>query len=192
MMERETCMGRVQKNVTAVTRSRKACNDKGSIQFNDRDRRVLPWIGEQSAARLDQVQTLLGLESGRGAKEPGMISENATRLVVNRWKRAGLVEYKKMTVEDPAWIWLKARGLQELNLPYKLYIPTLGKLDHLFAINEVRLFLEDTYPAGVWTCERALRSGSLRTSGRKFPHLPDGIYALNQERIAIEVELTAL
>src|SRR6266568_8461087 len=42
---------------------RKTRCDKGQIQLTDRDLWVLHWIAEQYAARLDQVQNLLGQEA---------------------------------------------------------------------------------------------------------------------------------
>src|SRR5947207_13125317 len=129
---------------------RKTRSDKGRVQLPDRDLRSLRWIAEQYAIRLDQLQRLLGWEAGRGAKEEEYISENAARLVVARWKRARLVEYRKFTVEDPSWTWLTAHGLQELDLGYNVSEPTLPKLKHLFMFNQVRMQLEERQHRGMW------------------------------------------
>jgi len=169
---------------------RKERSDKGRVQLTDRDQWALRWVAQQYAVRLDQVQNLLGREAGRGAKEEGMISENAARLVVNRWKRAKLAEYRKITVEDPGWVWMTAHGLQEFALPYKMYEPSLAKLDHLFHVNEVRLMLEDERLGGTWRSERAMRAGMTYTKGDTFPHLPDAVLTTAEGPIAIEVELT--
>ena len=68
--------------------TRKPRSDKGRVQLRERDLTSLRWIAEQYAVRLDQLRNLLGRDAGRGAKEKGVISENAVRLVVSRWKRA--------------------------------------------------------------------------------------------------------
>ena len=170
--------------------TRKRRSDHGQVQLTDRDLWVLPWIAQQAAIRLDQVQNLLGREAGRGAKEEGWISENAARLVVNRWRRAKLVEYKKITVEEPGWVWLTTTGLHAFELPYKLYEPSLARLEHLFAVNEVRLELERRGPAGTWQSERELRTGRTYSKGESFAHLPDALYLTQEGTIGIEVELT--
>ncbi|SRR6266487_2126167 len=169
---------------------RKVRSDKGHVQLTDRDQWALRWIAEQYAVRLDQIQNLLGRQAGRGAKEDGEITENAARLVVNRWKRAKLVEYKKITVEDPGWVWLTATGLHAFELPYKMYEPSLAKLTHLFAVNEVRLQLEDERSDGTWKSERVLRAGLAHAKGDVLPHLPDALYTMRTGTAAIEVELT--
>ncbi len=169
---------------------RKERSDKGHVQLNDRDFWALQWIAEQYAVRLDQVQNLLGRKAGRGANSEDGISENAARLVVNRWKRAKLVEYKKITVEDPGWVWLTANGLHAFELPYKFYEPSLAKLTHLFAVNEVRLQIEDERSDGTWKSERELRTGLTYNKGDTLAHLPDAHYIIGTETIGIEVELT--
>ncbi len=171
-----------------VRHTRKARSDKGDVQINDRDIEALLWTGEQYAVRFDQLQNLLGRNPGRGAKHKTWISLNAVRLVANRWSRAGLVQVRKITVEDPPWVWLSAQGLRQFHLPYKFYAPTLGSLKHLFAINEVRLQLESDCPEGHWESERALRAGRRLGKGERFPHLPDAEFRLESRMIGIEVE----
>ncbi|HLI89091.1 MAG TPA: hypothetical protein VKV37_10420 [Ktedonobacteraceae bacterium] len=169
-------------------RRRKERCDKGQVQITERDIDALLWIGEQYAARFDQLQTVLGRQAGRGAHYENWISMSAVRLVANRWISARLVEVRKITALDPPWVWLTAQGLRQFHLPYKVYVPTLGSLAHLFAINEVRLILEWNHPAGRWESERSLRAGLVHRKGERFPHLPDGEFGLKGQIIAIEVE----
>jgi hypothetical protein len=170
---------------------RKTRSDKGRVQLRDRDVMSLRWIAQQYAIRHDQLQRLLGREAGRGAKEEDFISENAARLVVARWKRARLVEYRKFTVEDPGWIWLTAHGLQELGLAYKAYEPSLAKLEHLFMVNEVRLMLEEKQLDGEWRSERELRAGVSYVKGDAPAHMVDAEWISQEGTAAIEVELSA-
>lgn len=169
---------------------RKTRRDKGRIQMRRRDLNTLPWIGEQGATRLDQVQALLSREAGRGAKEEGWIGESATRLVVNRWELAGLVKRKKFLVEEPGWIWLTTRALHELELPFKQYVPSLGTLGHLFAVNEVRLLLEEEWPNGKWKSERRLRSELAYAKENSLHHSPDAEFTTEDGTAAIEVEIS--
>jgi hypothetical protein len=169
---------------------RKTRRGKGLTQMRRRDLNTLPWIGEQGAARLDQVQALLSREAGRRAKEEGWIGESATRLVVNRWELAGFVKRKKFLVEEPSWIWLTTRALHELELPYKQYVPSLGALGHLFAVNEVRLLLEEEWPNGKWKSERRLRSELAYTKEDSMHHIPDAEFTTEDGTAAIEVEIS--
>lgn len=169
---------------------RKTRSDKGQVQLNYRDFDSLHWIAEQYAARLDQLQTLLGRKAGRGAKTEGVISENAARLVVSRWKRAHLAEYKRFVVEEPGWVWLTAHGLSELGLGYKAYEPSLGKQEHLFEVNVVRLRLEKADPDGTWRSERSLRAGVSYVKGDAPIHMPDATWKTEKGTAAIEVELS--
>jgi hypothetical protein len=155
----------------------------------DRDWHVLAWVGEQYAARLDHVQYQLGQDAGRGAKIEGQISQNAARLVVARWKRLGLADYKKILASEPAWIWLTAKGIHELDLSFKFYTPSLARLEHLSAVNRVRIFLEKQHPDAVWYSEREYRADMVYEKGVSFPHIPDGILETEKGDVAIEVEL---
>jgi hypothetical protein len=114
--------------------------------------------------------------------------ENAARLV-NRWKRAHLVEYKKFTAEAPSWVWLTAHGMWRLGLPYKAYEPSLSKLEQRFMVNEVRLMLEEKLPDGCWFCKRDVRATVLYMKGHAPSHLPDAELVTKERIIAIEVGL---
>jgi hypothetical protein len=151
----------------------------------------LYWIAEEYAARLDQLQRVLGHQIDCDAKDEHGMSENATRLIVNRWKRAHLVEYRKFTAEDPGWVWLTAHGMWQLGLPYKAYEPSLSKLEHRFMVNEVRLMLEEELPNGSWLCKRDVRAVVSSIKGHAPSHLPDAEFVTKEGTIAIEVELSA-
>jgi hypothetical protein len=165
-------------------------SDKGNVVVTGRDWFVLQWIGEQYAARLDHVQSLLGHEAGKGVKVAGQISRNAARQVVGRWKRAGLADAKKILADEPAWVWLTARGLHELGLAFKPYTPSLARLEHLHRVNQVRMALEEQRPDDVWFSEREFRADMVYEKGVILPHIPDGILETQRGDIAIEVELT--
>lgn len=165
---------------------RKTRSDKGRVYLTPRDIITLRWIGEQYGIRLDQLTRLLGRSPGRDTKVSGQVSEATAWGVVRRWKKLGLVEVEKFYFREPYWIWLTAEGLRQLNLSYRIWRPKLGILQHTSYINEIRLFVENKYGEEVlWRSEREIRSS--RGRGK---HLVDAELILEEETIAIEVELT--
>ena len=165
-------------------------SDKGGVLVTHRDWIVLMWIAEQYAARLDQVQYLLGQRAGRGAKVEGQISRNAARLVIARWQRAGLAESRKILAYTPSWVWITAKGLHELGCAFKAYAPSLARLEHLYAVNRIRLYLEKLHPEAKWFSEREYRADMIYKKGVSFAHIPDGVLETDKGDIAIEAELT--
>jgi len=167
--------------------------DQGSVVLTERDEATLRWIGEQYAIRLDHLQFLLGRSSGRGAQYHNWIGEGAARDVVTRWKKAGWIALEKIRAKQPFWVWLTPKGLRKIGLPYKYVAVSetaLDRLDHLYAINSVRLDLETTEENPRWVCERQLAMGVQRTKGKGVLHRPDGEIVQHDELIAIEVELS--
>ena len=130
--------------------------DHGSIQMTTRDLQVLTWIGEQYAARFDQVQNLLSRAGPvRPALYPERLSETRTREIITRWRAAGLVEMDRILHREPAWIWLSSSGLGETSLSYRYLRPKPSVVHHLYYINQVRLMLAKERPEAFWTSERA-------------------------------------
>jgi hypothetical protein len=145
---------------------------------------------------LDHVQFLLGRLPGRGAQYIDWISEGAARDVVSRWLLAGWIEQTKIHMKAPFWIYLSRFGLKTAELPYKPYAlrpdTETQQLEHLHAINEIRLEIEDSMPGTTWISERQLRFGMKREKGMNLPHLPDGeIHDTEGDIMAVEAELHA-
>ena len=167
---------------------------KKKTMLTPRDAFALPWIGEQYGIRLDHLQWLLGTHPGRGAKHKAWISEGAARDVVTRWENAGWVRVKQRAVHEPFWVWLTKRGLQMVGLTYTyrdLEETSLKELEHLYAINEVRLHAGDRDArSSRWISERQLLQGMVRVRGKDLIHRPDGVLYEAGEVIAIEVELS--
>lgn len=175
--------------------TRKRRSDTGNIYMTDRDLVVLTWIGEQYAVRLDQVQHLLGRQPGRGATHTDHISESSARDVVNRWRRAGWVRTEKFREQEPFWTWLTLLGLRKCGLPYKYFNLSTGRLEelkHLYAINAVRMDLEEYEEYMTrWISERHLAMGTIREKGKQVLHQADAvIHHEHDSVIALEVELT--
>jgi hypothetical protein len=171
--------------------TRKRRSDRGQITLTSRDHSALRWVAEQGAARCDQVQYLLGLDAGPGAKVEGEISASAARQVIARWKRAGWIVQKKFFFEDPPWLWPTARLLRLLDLPYRAYEPSLTRLNHIFGVNEVRIALAEVWPQYEWISERQMRAEFTYAEGVPLPHLPDARLITGNGTIVIELEISA-
>jgi hypothetical protein len=167
---------------------RKTRSDKGSIQATVRDLHVLEWISHQYVARLDHVQQLLSREPG--APMTGkQLAMTTVRDQLDRWRRAGWVEYKRVLADEPGWVWVTRKGLQLVGLDerYSAREPAATRLHHLYSINSVRLIFESRKYS--WTSERWVKSES-KEKEREGRAIPDGVLHKDGRRIAIEVELT--
>ena len=166
--------------------ARRRRSDKGSIKITERDVAVLTFIGQQYAVRTDQLARLL---KGPGQ---GVLSESATRAVLSRWEKAGLTASRKVIADEPKFVWLTRRGLDEVGLDFKPWTPTAVSLAHIYWTNQVRIHSEGRHPRAMWRSERELRKGRMMQSIGTTPnhevdaeiHLPEGV-------VAVEVELTA-
>ena len=171
-------------------RNSKERRDKGKKLIKRRDRVVLPWIAEQYAAGIDQVQELLSRMPGRGGKPVSAtgLTMSAVLQVVDRWVALGLVEYRRIYEGEPGWIHLTSSGLRTLHLPYTVLTPATSTLPHLYHINRVRLDMERRHPDFRWTSERRLRAAQpRREEGSVMPHLPDA-QVRTPKLVAVEVE----
>ncbi len=170
---------------------KKPRSDKGRTVISPRDLKVLNWVAEQYTATLDQVRLLLGRDPGKGSRAEGNLSESAARQVIARWRRLGYAEQQKLLTNSPPWIWLTREGLQQLGVSYQFYVPRLGALAHLHAINVVRLYLELQRSESNWKSERTLRTQQqFHVQGTIAPHLPDAELWTPRGTFAIEVEMT--
>ena len=164
--------------------------DKGKKLITRRDRVVLPWIGEQYAARLDQVRELLSRMPGKGGKpvSPTGLTMSAVLQVVDHWVNLGLAEYRRIYEGEPGWVHLTSFGLRTLHLPYTMLTPAESTLPHLYHINRVRLDMERRHPDFQWISERTLRAGlPRREEGSVVLHLPDA-QVRTPKLVVVEVE----
>lgn len=169
--------------------------DAGSIRWEERDLRLLPWIFGQYLIRLDHLAELAGRWPGKETKEPGRLGEPTVRGLVRRWRLAGAVESRTLLAGQPPWCWVTPRGQTLMGLEGRFWEPTirgLGGLEHRYYVNQVRLWLEGAHPAAQWTSERhLLQQKGARTKGVHLGHMPDADVRIGERTIAVEVELTA-
>jgi hypothetical protein len=143
-----------------------------------RDVAALVWIAEQYAVPMDLVASVLG--------RPGPpLSASATRRVLDRLRRIGLIRCQKFLTTAPPYCWITRRGLKHLGLGYTPWEPTIGLLGHMRAVSELRLALESEGEQRQWVSERELRKGV----GLNV-HVPDAELRDTDgtEVIALEVE----
>lgn len=168
-------------------RQRAERSDKGTIRGTERDLALLRWVAQQYAVSLDDLTRLIGA------------SEHAARRLMQRWKQAGWAEGRVLLVRQPPVIWVTRKGQANAGTSYRPWEPVLAKLEHIFAVNQVRITLEQRRPEGTWTSERDLlqarasQQRSARLASQAAPpthHMPDALWEPQPggDRVAIEVE----
>lgn len=140
-----------------------------------RDLELLRWSAEQYAARTDQLQLLAGC----GAR--------TMRRTTARLRARGLIEARALFVGEPAWVTPTSAGLRLSGSPFRVWSIRVGLLQHVGAVNDVRLHIHERASSSLWICERALA----RERKDRQDHLPDALVITEDgQRVAIEVELT--
>lgn len=138
-----------------------------------RDLELVGWLGEQYAARTDQLETLLDC------------GPRTVQRILSRLRDAGLVTTRRLLVGEPAWVIPTSTGLRATGHDFGVWQPRLGLLAHTAAVNDVRLHIQARSPESEWIAERLLARE--RQAGE---HLPDGVVLVDGQRVAVEVELT--
>lgn len=150
-------------------------NDISKSRLDQQSRKALRFISEQASVRLDQLARYLGQEAPE------------TDALLARLEAAPLVLAKTFFEDEPRWLWLnrKAAALSATGLAHRSYPPDLISLNHRYAVNEVRLHLEELEPQGRWISETTIQG-----QRPKGAQIPDGVFEVGGERHAIEVELS--
>jgi hypothetical protein len=171
---------------------RKQRSDKGLIMATRRDLYCIEWIAEMYAARTDQIRKLLSrFPDEKKPFKKGLMAETTLKDQLVRWKKAGWIESRRTLADEPAYVWVTKRGLQLVGLDdsYKAQEPASTRLNHIYAVNQVCLWMDYKFP---WKSERRYRSeqaGKLK-KGTKLGAIPDGLIAIQDGVAAIEVEIS--
>src|SRR4029077_16404495 len=112
--------------------------------LSTRDLRLLSWMGEQYAARVDHLQALMG--TGR----------NAVWQIERKLRHAGLVRKERIIATEPAWVIPMDEGLAAWGLPYVEWDARRGRLQHVGAMNDARIHVQTRTPDAHWMSERQL------------------------------------
>lgn len=141
--------------------------------------------------RVDQLQVLMGRDPGKPTVKPDCVSQGTAERRVKVWKKDGLVERDKQFLGEPAWIWLTKKGLGLLENEYRFLQPRLATFEHIYAVNQVRLWVEHQWGRQLpWQSERQLKYEFARQETTKTKHVPDAVVTLDAGRVALEAELT--
>jgi hypothetical protein len=173
---------------------RKQRSDKGNIMATKRDLYIIKWIAEMYAARFDQIQKLLSRfpDKHKPFKAGNLIAETTVKDQIARWQRAGWIEYKRFLADGRGFAWVTKKGLAlvELDEIYAARAPAPTRLNHIYAVNQVRLWMD--VQGFVWTSERRYRSQLERgKKGESTGPIPDAVVmSAKYGKIAIEVELS--
>jgi DNA-binding MarR family transcriptional regulator len=162
-----------RKSVNAQAAERDDQRRHGGVLLYPQDLVLLAWLAEQYGARTDQVERLLGC------------SRRAAQRTVARLRRAGLLSSYRLLVGEPEWVTPTRAGLRACGCTLKVWQPKLGQLLHAAAVNDVRLHIAERAREAQWICER-----TLVRERERGEHLPDAVVVLDEQRIALEVELT--
>lgn len=172
-------------------KERKTRRDAGTIMATRRDLYCIAWIAEQYAVRGDQLRLLLSRfpDPKRPFKAGTLIAETTVRDQISRWYRAGWIEYRRVLADEPGFAWATRRGLQLVDLDdiYTARMPASVRLDHIYAVSQVRLSLDQKY---TWQSERRYRSELEAEKAKDLGPIPDGIITTSKGRVAVEVEIS--
>jgi hypothetical protein len=140
------------------------------------ERQALKVVSEGVCVPVDQLARFLGC------------GEKRADSLVSDLERLGCVISQEFLTGESPWVWLNKTGarLSGTGLPSKGFAPALRGLGHRRAVHEVRLNLESSDSTGRWICESQIYS----EGGRTGAQIPDGVFELQGERQAIEVELS--
>jgi len=182
----------------ATTRKRRPRSDTGP-RLTARDLAALAWIAQQYAIRLDHLSILLARlnepgQYARTPKEAEELTEKRAKHIVRRWQALGLVHKVWILHGNPEWIYLTPEGLRLVSQnigQLRTYTPTPAKVEHIYAVNTARLFIEKRRADAVWTSERQLYAGQKIEISKKRPHRPDAVVQTSGRNIAVEVELSS-
>jgi hypothetical protein len=129
--------------------------DAGILQITERDLSVLTWIAEQYCVSFDHLQRLLAFYSPGSTKRPDTLSVGATRNAIDRWLQLGYIEQPRKIIRSYSkHIWLSRKGLKELALSYSYYQPNPTTIPHLYAVNDIRLRLQQYHLSAQWVSHR--------------------------------------
>ncbi len=174
---------------------RKVRKDKGQPQWTDRDRWLWAYIGYMRAMRFDQIRRLAARYSPEEI-EGGVLSVSRTSEIIKRWTDEKIAVFRPIFHAQSGWCYLTRRGLREVGFTFRAEAPSVRSLEHLYWINEVRMYLEEEHPTMRWISERDLQAQQeLRQKGQKLKHIQDGILLLEDadgawKEIDIEVQVS--
>ena len=173
---------------------RRVRSDKGEIRATPRDLACIQWIAEMYAANGEHIRRLLSRYPDPDhppAKK--LVSPSTTREQISRWRRAGWISYKRVLATGPGWAYVTRRGLQLVDLDgvFLAKAPSSKRLDHIYAVNQVRLWFDTEFDYN-WQSERLYLADLELKRGESSGPIPDGIIYPNGRRTALEIQISEI
>jgi len=165
-------------------------SDYETVRATARDLHLLRWIGDQFAVDTSQLKVLMN--RWKRFHEPdwneASLSDETVKRLLVRWRKAGWIENRKLLAHRPQWVWLSKIGLDDMGLSYPYRTPAVGRLNHIYHVNMVRLYTEGRLGnEAEWISERQVNA-ERKADDKK--HLVDGEVVYQDTVIGIEVEQT--
>lgn len=146
------------------------------------------------AVRGDQIRLLLSRYPDPAHPPQGqLVSESVTREQIARWVRAGWIVYRRVLATGPGWAYVTKKGLQLVDREgiFLAKAPSPKRLNHLFAVNQVRLWM-DVQQDYSWRSERVVRAELELKRGESSGSIPDAVIFPKNIRTAVEVQISEL
>jgi hypothetical protein len=177
----------------ATTSRRRA--DAGQVRVTERDLAVFGWLADMKAIYETDLAALLARMPG-AAGRPGA---SAVRMLILRWRHAGLADARKLVYDRPRIVRLVRLGAALVGVePFRETSEITAY--HQCEVSRLRLHLEGRPSPSLgrlthWESERAFRSDldalglARRGAERARVHVPDGVATYEHGvRVAVEVE----
>jgi hypothetical protein len=147
--------------------------------ITERELRLLRWVGEQYAAPMTLVASLLGELPTDG---------RLTRRAAARLQQLGYAD--RYPLLRRVWLVPTSAGLRAAGLPYRHWSPERHEWSarHIEACGRLRLYLERHRPDGRWESERAIRS-RWDGSGARVRLADGGLWWPDGSATGVELEL---
>jgi hypothetical protein len=158
----------------APRRRRRTRRDKNTIMATERDLWALRWIADQYACRLDHLRVLLSRAPGAPMQGP-QLALTTLKDQLERWRKAGWVEYGRYLAAQPGWCWATKRGLRLVGMDavYEAQAPAESRYKHIWANNEVRLLWgRYEFEGAEWINERRLITEQLGSKKKRSADIP--------------------
>lgn len=167
-------------------------SSRSRTTFTTRDMDVLSWLGQQYGSSLEVLRAELGKTNPDVGRS---LSRRGARNQVMRWEEQRLVRVEHLL--GSTWVTLSPEGLRRLGLTYPPWALPVTRLNHVHAVNVVRLWFETSNdPAKrTWICERDLfaergRSGTWHIGDAALSAEPGAVGTGAGPHWLVEVELT--
>jgi hypothetical protein len=153
-------------------------------QANAKEKQICRFIADQIAVTIGQLCVFTGL------------SKNDVEYFVEDFKNERWVDSKQFITGDEELVWLRKAGFRVVGVPARNRLGVhYNKFEHVKAITDARLWMEENYDIRRWFPEGNIQLGQ---KGRRKGIVPDAVALVKMEKngafkdflIAIEVQIS--